>query len=447
MRLRAILSVAAALAVVTAGSAHPRPGRIVRVATSLTLDRPVYYDAVHHADFRTSGICIEPHDVVQARVCMAGRTTGTVGSVRLGFEAQRFVEAAPADAPVVQTSTPRGEQLVRLHLNLFDGGAVKVTFTARRANGVTAAPVAGSPTDGGEVHGRSVTWQPAQLEPGEYDFQAAFAVDADPSLVASFVPEIRIERIDNSRAALEYYSGSVRVHEPVERIHTLRLVQHIGRPAAPPRLSAGRAAPDGDAVLPSAWGIMPSFVARGTFYEPTGGLSATRTHRLAALSPGSFGNANAASMGWTYWSPSPGPKIEPVTDFAYRRDGRKLQLAGFDVGIKTAYYLRWEIEPQATNPIYDGDAGSIGVTASAGVVQTRAKRPPSRPGGTLTHDWDGSYGEVWTELVQNSGPGFEPNATAQGPDDFIAPSRSRETGMHVHATGGDIDNRKGKKAI
>lgn len=410
-------------------------------------DRLAYFDAVHRAAFKTSGICIRARDVVQTHgPCVERSARGTVGSARLGFDAKRFVEALPADAPRLQTSTLRGEQLVRVQLHLFDGGDVNVAITARPTRGVSARPINGSASRGGRVKGRSIAWRRDDLKPGIYEFSGHFQVTTDPAVVTNYVPEVIIRKADTSSAVLEYFDGRIRLGRPVPRLHTLTLLQHAAGASGMPRLNADGAYPDADAKVPNAWGLMPNYIARGAYYDPMTGLEEVTSYRIEELAPGSNGRANTGSMGWSYWSPQPGPKVEPVTEFDYEiSDG--LDLIGLKIGIKTAGLLRFGFYPQTPGPIYDGDGGTIGVTASLGAVHTRAKRKPARPGGRLVASWDGSFAEAWTDLGQNAAPGFEPNGSIIGGAQIIAPMRSIETGIHVFARGGDIDNRSGKHAI
>lgn len=415
------------------------------ISTRIELDRLAYHDGVHPATFLTLGLCIDDHDSVDvSRRCTHGSVEGTITSARLGFEAQRFVEAVPAYVPVAQTQTFEGEQLVVVRVDVWEAGDLRVEMTAVGGGRVSARPVEGSATDGGRVDEHSVTWDLGTVDPGTYEVSARFSVSGDPQRVSGFVPQVTIQRNDVTKVVAESFRGGVEAGTHVLASYTLQLLQHVPAPSAPPKLDPGAAHGDADAPVRQAWAMMPSFVARGTYHDPAGGVEKTKVHEFRKLEPDAAGNVASASMGWSYWSPYPGPKVEPISKFVR---GKDRGLDGFEVGIKSAGYQGFGLIPQTPGPIYDGDGGSIAVTASAGVVRARSQRRPTRPGGRLTNTWDGSVAEAWTDLTQSSVPLTEPNATTPGSSTFTAPSRLLEAGVQVYARGGDVDNRSGEQAV
>lgn len=438
-----VLAAAGVLTPLTGGIA--RAGILRSMYTDVDLDRLAYHDGVHTAEFLTLGLCLDDRDTVDVtRPCSGGSVEGTITSARLGFEAQRYVEAVPADIPVVQTQTAEGEQLVRVVVDVHDGGGLLVEMNAVATDGLSARPVEGSGSDGARYDEGSVSWDLGTVDPGRYEMSARFTVSGDPQRMAGFVPEVIVQRSGATRIVARSHSGGIDAGHDVLAFHTLTLQQHVPAPSAPPKLDPGAMHGDADAPMQQAWGIMPSFTGRGTYYDPAGGVSKSKVHELAKLEPDAVGNASAGSIGWSYWSPQPGPKVEPVTEFAYRKGP---VFEGFEIGIKSAGFLRFGVIPQTPAPIYDGDGGSIGVTASTGVVRAKSDRPPTRPGGRLTTSWDGSVAEAWTDLSQSGVPSTEPNSTAPGSSTFTEPSRLLEAGVQVFAQGGDVDNRSGRKSV
>lgn len=444
---RFLISTLSAAMLATSAPAQSTSGRVkVRVA----LRTSHFLDGTEPATFEMRGPCVRESDVVDlaASVSPCGRR-GTLQTARLGFDVRRSAEAVPADAPGIET--PQGaakEQLTTVYVGLRSWGNLSVAVRGRRTSGVDPHPVAGSPSEGGRIEGRSVSWHIPKAEPGSYAFSARFDTGASAGFTGTFLPEVRVERRAPTRRLLDHFQGSLpAVSGEIHRTSLLTLRQRVAPATGPPAIvfdppsSAARRGP------PIAWGTSVGFRAEGIYQaRPSANVSRERVYKLARIAPGSVGHVNTASTGFSFsYGGLAGVKMVPDAYFEFARTGKGNHLNQAKVKIDSGPVTYQDLMWPSNGTLYDGDSGSFGIGLALGSAHTERKGEPTDPAGVLDHDWDGGTAPFWTVQHEYQAPGVKPDGVPLLPT--TRASYGFAASIPVIARGGDIDNRGGRKPI
>jgi len=430
MRIRltaaAAALVVAASSVASAASPSEPTSRLV-----VKMDRLSYLDGTAHARFGVTGMCLPTTDnrAFEHRSCDGA--SGVLRQAVLGFDASRRSQAVVSADPEVHTSeVVEGEQVELVTVRLRREGELKVVVAARPSS-IAARPVKDSSDPPAKVKGRSVTWKVRNAKPDVCTFAVRFTVRSSRPAPGRYLPETTVSLSRRSDGVLSSV-GAPTHHENSSEESTLVLAQHEVPNYGSPQMTVGRTY----TTAPYAWVTTAHYEAEGNYQVATGQVSAAVRRSVDNLAPGELEMPNAGSIGYAQSYPSTGPKVEPIADFSYRRSS----ISGLIFGIQTADpSIDLPFGSPLAGTIFDGDSASAVVSASLCRLSTDSKRAPRGPAGKLEALWGGDYSQDWGVFDQSATPdrrSLPPSSVLQ-----------REALIPVVARSGDIDNRRGDRAV
>lgn len=450
----------ALLLVAPMAAAASADAEVVDVELSVVLARMVAPDEQHEAAFEVSGACLATDGAVRVveRSCGDGEVVsrGTLGMARVGFNAQRRVEAGEQDLPLLETRAAAApQQLSVVSLELVQGGDVRVEVAAQPTDELDPTVVPGSASEGGTSTERAVVWELGDAEAGEYRFSVRFAPNADDDFTGNFVPQVTITRSDRSSLLLEHTAGAVPAPGIATRTHTVVMTQRVTPPhGEPPEVQAHGYKQAGSSAQPTGFTAYGTLDAPSTYSATASGhVSDEAVSPFDDIAPGATGHVSFMSLATSF----PGHYgMEKARGYpGYTRtegpDGR-LVYSGLAYTISTARALSGTIPSSPlAGTMHDGDSGQWGIVANIGNTNGGHEGLPSQSGGVLTTDWDGSVPMTWSDNWPNPAPGLEPYATrsarSQTPSSGGNPRYLAKANAPIIVTGGDIDNRDGDAAV
>lgn len=418
---------------------------------------------VEHATFDVSGACLTSDGAVRVteRVCdeASSSSRGQLALARLGFRAARQVDAGQDDRSLLEVRTAAApEQLVVVHLEVLDPGDVSVEVSGHATDDVDPKVVSGTASDDGREHDRAVVWELNDAEPGAHEFSARFAPNATTGFVGSFVPEVTISRQDTSTDLLEFVGGSVPAAGLVERRHTLLMEQRVTDAyGEPPAVAAFGYEQAGSLATPTSFSTYGTLDAQGNYHAPSAGpVSHVVESPFADIAPGATGHITAVVRSRSFPNRLGMEKADVVgspTTWEGEPFTPEASINGLAMGLATAA----PGEGTLTSPnspwagmLYDGDSVHYGLPVGIGGTGGGHDGLPSRVGGALGTDWDGTLALAWSATWANAAPGLEPNTLGPDPSWTDGGSDVRYLASAVVplvVTGGDIDNRDGDEPI
>lgn len=388
-------AVSALLLVAAIGTTPASAVEAVHATVTRTVFAHDFVDGTARAAFRSEGTCPAASETVAVDVCTPDGATGSVRSALFGFDARHTVEAAPVDAPAVQTgvrSAPQQSQHIRVVASR--AGQLGVRIEPSPDAGISATPVSESAVPSAKVDGRAVEWTVAAHPGAVYDFRVNYLLEGSPAgSLDSFVPGLRVSLTGDVGVALESADGPAPIGAAGVRTAEVVMMQRDAIGTVKPVF--------GDAPFfgPTPQGALAfggtAAVDAPTDYDARVSGEVVRTYRFGAKAfvPDleSYGSLSFV-MGYTLG------KLEFVLD-----------VFGDTLTLRTARPSAFPSTNPVPSPLYAGD--SVGIAAAVAAISSRAREQRAANGsdGRMVSEWHGERATAWATVSANNAPMGEPN--------------------------------------